>query len=273
MSPARARWRRTGWPAVAAGTLLASVLATSTAAAPALAAPPSATASEDVGNTAPAVPSNLSTYPPTPCGTATSPTRLPQSVVTAKFTARISDPDGNSVAAVLEIRRGADDSLAYGPSESALTPWGGWITWPAVREGFLTPDETVYYYQGWAVDSHGATSPTTDPCYFVIDGVDPGEPTVTVGTVILDVPTPVTFTPATGDEDIAGYRYGFDNNVSEWVSADATGAATIRVTVTEDPYFPGLAVVDLWVKAVDTAGNERAEVTGPIRLIAEVPTS
>ncbi|MFK3985156.1 hypothetical protein ACI2K4_32885 [Micromonospora sp. NPDC050397] len=120
--------------------------------------------------------------------------------------------------------------------------------------------------------THGATSPSTGPCYFLVDDVDPGEPVVTVGRLVAGVPGPVTFSPAPGDTDVVGYDYGFDNNVVEWVAADANGNATVWVTLTGDPDFPGTAVADLWVRAVDTAGNRPTNVTGPILLAAEETT-
>ncbi|WP_329101104.1 hypothetical protein OG792_20155 [Micromonospora sp. NBC_01699] len=272
MKPVRPTTSRTSRPTVAAGALLAGVLLVAVA-APAVAAPPAANPAVSASrqNAAPAAPADLTTYPPRACGTIESPTLFSRSMLTATFTARLYDPNGNNVGAHLEIRRGVDDTLAYGPAISATVPSGASVTW-TVPDSALLAYDTVYYYQAWATDTHHATGPTTEPCYFTVDGVAPGEPTITVGTLLVDVPGPVTFTPAAGDDDIAGYRYGFNNNVSEWVAADATGAATIWVTLTEDPFFPGSATADLWVQAVDTAGNGYAGVIGPILLFPQTTT-
>lgn len=226
-------------------------------------------------NTAPAVPTELTTYPPTACGSETSPTRLPESMQTPTFTAGLSDADANNLTGYLEIRRASDNAVIHGPAASATVPAGGVITWPTIPTGKLAADETVYYYHAWAKDSGGATGSPTARCYFLIDGNDPGTPTITStdyppGAEGIDTGTvgTVTINPAAADTDIAGYRYGFDPNVSLWAPADTTGKATIPVTLWGDPFFPGSATTDLYVKAVDKAGNERADVTGPRTLAA-----
>ncbi|MFK3980612.1 FG-GAP repeat domain-containing protein [Micromonospora sp. NPDC050397] len=191
------------------------------------------------------------------------------------FTARLSDADGNNLTAYLEIREASGDALAYGPADSATIPSGGVVIWPTVPDGTLTTNETVYYYLAWAKDTGGAIGEPTRRCYFLIDDIDPGPATITsadypvngentnVGTVGI-----VTFNPAAGDTDIAGYHYGFDNDVLLWAPADATGKATVPITLWGDPDFPGTAVANLWVRAVDRAGNVRADTTGPRLLSA-----
>ncbi|GAB3153495.1 hypothetical protein GCM10027290_46360 [Micromonospora sonneratiae] len=227
-------------------------------------------------NTAPGVPTELTTYPPTPCGSVTNPARLPESMKTPTFTAGLSDADANNLTGYLEIRKTADDSVVYGPVVSATIPAGGVITWPTLPSTALGLN-TNYYYQARARDTGGAYGPYTGKCHFIIDATDPGTPTIsstdypdgaegiaagTIGTV--------TINPAVGDDDIAGYRYGFDDTVSLWVPADDTGNATVPITLWTNPSRPRPPTANLWVKAVDKAGNERAEVTGPRTLTASV---
>ncbi|MGW0436853.1 LamG-like jellyroll fold domain-containing protein [Micromonospora sp. NPDC003197] len=198
---------------------------------------------------------------------------------TPTFTAGLSDADANNLTGYLEIRKAADDTLAYGPVTSATIPAGGVITWPTLPSAALELD-TNYYYQARARDTGGAYGPYTPRCYFVIDATDPGVPTIsstdypdgaegvaagTVGTV--------TINPASGDDDIAGYRYGFDDAVGLWAPADDSGKATIPITLWANPSRPRPPVSNLWVKAVDKAGNERAEVTGPRTLMAAVSSA
>ncbi|MGW4467699.1 LamG-like jellyroll fold domain-containing protein [Micromonospora sp. NPDC004704] len=226
-------------------------------------------------NTAPAVPTELTTYPPIPCGSSTNPTRLSESMKNPTFTAGLSDADANNLTAYLEIRRASGDVLVHGPAASATIPAGGVVTWPTVPDGVLVSNETVYYYQARAKDTGGAFGSFTARCYFLVDGNDPGQPTITstdypAGSESVNAGSvgTVTISPAAGDIDIAGYRYGFDDNVKLWAPADATGKATIPITLWGDPDFPGTAIADLWMKAVDKAGNERLEVTGPRTLAA-----
>ncbi|MBB4957668.1 hypothetical protein [Micromonospora polyrhachis] len=196
-------------------------------------------------NAAPDVPAQLTTYPATACGSSTHPILWSASMADASFTARLSDPDGNNLAAHLEIRRASDGTVVYGPAVSAFVPSGSPVTWPAVPSGVLTADGTVYSYRARAQDSKGAYGPYTEDCYFSVDDIRPGAPGITstdypeggtgvdAGTVGL-----VTITPATGDIDIAGYHYGFDDTVLLWAPADTTGTATIPITLWEIPISP-----------------------------------
>ncbi|MFK3983746.1 FG-GAP repeat domain-containing protein [Micromonospora sp. NPDC050397] len=191
------------------------------------------------------------------------------------FTAGLSDADADNLTAYLEIREASGDAPAYGPAASATIPSGGVVTWPIVPDGTLAADETVYYYTARARDTGGAIGEPTPRCYFLIDGTAPGAATITstdypVGGENTNVGTigTVTINPAAGDNDIAGYRYGFDNNVALWAPADATGKAIVPITLWGDPDFPGTAVANLWVRAVDKAGNVQATATGPRLLSA-----
>ena len=228
-------------------------------------------------NLPPAAPAQLTTYPATACGSATHPTLLSASVANASFTARLTDPDGNNLAAHLEIRNASDGTLVHGPVTSATVPSGSPVAWPAVPSGVLASDGTLYSYRARAQDSKGAYGPYTDDCYFSVDTIRPGAPTITStdypeGAAGIDAGTVglVTITPAPDDTDIAGYQYGFDDTVSLWAPADATGTATIPITLWGDPDFPGWgASADLWVTAVDRAGNRQlGGASGPHTLYA-----
>ncbi len=80
-------------------------------------------------------------------------------------------------------------------------------------------------------------------------------------TAVVRRPAAVTFTPATGDTDVAGYRFAVADQPgtpASWVPANRDGSATVAVTpVSDDPFLGNT----LTVVAVDRAGNASTQVT------------
>ncbi len=207
-------------------------------------------------NIAPRAPIGLATVPPTPCGTATAPTAL--NTATPTFSAIASDPDNDNVSGQLEILNGDTViSTVDGPTIRS----GGAFTWPPLPAGVLPEDQpdTVFNYRARVRDA-GLSSPDSARCYFTVDRVRPGTPTITTADYPDGVPVravgelgTVTFTRAAGDTDVAGFKYGFQQDkTTMWVAAGATGSATVPITL-----WPRSAGIDrpLYVRAVDRAGN------------------
>lgn len=203
------------------------------------------------------VPSSLSTVPPTPCGTSTNPT--PLNTATPTFTARLSDPYHDNVFGTLEIRE--NGALVHSVNTATVVS-GATVAWPAIPAGKLPVDQPtrVFSYEARASDGSLASG-WTARCYFTIDRQVPGTPTVTSldfpnGEAMLPVGQlgTVTFSPGYGptgvpDTDIAGYRYGFQQDkLTGWVTADSTGHATVPVVLWS-------TARTLYVQAVDRAGN------------------
>ncbi|MFJ6674772.1 RICIN domain-containing protein [Actinosynnema sp. NPDC091369] len=205
-------------------------------------------------NNAPRAPMNFTTVPPTPCGTAAAPTALNSASPT--FSAIASDPDSDNVRGQLEILDGdAVVKTVDGPTIKS----GGAFTWSPLPAGVLPEDQPgkVFNYRARIWDD--TTSSTDSPrCYFTVDRTRPGTPTVTSAdfpdyTAVRAVGElgTVTFTRASGDTDVAGFRYGFQQDkTTMWVAADANGSATVPITLWEDS-----STRPLYVRAVDRAGN------------------
>lgn len=214
-------------------------------------------------NTTPAMPSELNTWPASTCKpSSSSPDRWPATNDNPVFSAALSDSDANNLTADLLIEKtdGTDVHL----STSAAVPSGAPVTWPAVPDGKLLAN-TVYSYTARAKDTSAAYSLYTPKCYFIIDATPPHTPDITVPEPADTIPgqiAPVGVTPTGGDTDIAGYRYGYDDNalLNNWVPAAADGSATIPVTLWDgctDPFCPPVEK-QLYLIAVDRAGNSSA---------------
>ncbi|MEN3613673.1 RICIN domain-containing protein [Plantactinospora sp. ZYX-F-223] len=211
-------------------------------------------------NTPPESPTSVSTVPPTPCGTAAAPTAL--STTTPTFTAVGYDPNSDNVTNELEILSGETvlTSLSSGTVGS-----GSVVRWPPVPFGALPTDQpgAVFSYRARTTDS-GLTGPYSARCWFRVDTSRPSPPALT--STDYPGPTPVrsvgevgtiTFAPSGGETDVAGYRYGFSQDVTTmWVAAGPDGRATVPVTL-----WPQLATDTgdvrrtLYARAVDRAGN------------------
>ncbi len=211
-------------------------------------------------NTTPRVPKGLTLSRPRPCGTAAAPTQIP--TATPQWAAVANDPDiGDTVTTTLRIEK-ADGTEPFDSKVEGVAS-GAAFSWPETPAGKLTPG-VVYRYKAFANDAF-ATSPTTPPCYFVIDTVVPNIPRIT-STDFPDGQDPVTparvagnvtFKPGgtPGDTDVAEYNYGFQGDtLTARVKANADGTVTVPMTVHPDP-DTGVPTARLYVRAVDKAGN------------------
>ncbi|WP_203855301.1 RICIN domain-containing protein [Plantactinospora mayteni] len=218
-------------------------------------------------NTPPESPTSVSTVPPTPCGTAAAPTAL--NTATPTFTAVGYDPNSDNVTNELEILSGETvlTSLSSGTVGS-----GSVVRWPPVPAGTLPTDQpgAVFSYRARTRDS-GPPGGYGERCWFTVDASRPLPPTLT--STDYPGPTPVkavgevgtvTFAPSGAETDVAGYRYGFSQDVTTmWVAAGADGRATVPVTLW--PQFAtdtGDVRRTLWARAVDRAGNNSGLSSG-----------
>lgn len=203
-------------------------------------------------NNKPSVPTNFTTVPPTPCGTAAAPVAL--NTASPTFSSIASDPDGDNVKARLEI---LDGNTVVHASDTPLFRSGGAFSWSPVAAGVLPDNQPtkVFNYRARIMDALIA-GPDSPSCYFTVDRTRPVPPTITS----TDFPdnTPVRSVGELGtvkfsgtDTDIAGFRYGFQQDkTTMWVAADAPGSATVPITVWDDN-----SSRPLYVRAVDKAGN------------------
>lgn len=207
-------------------------------------------------NIPPRAPMSFTTVPPKPCGTPAAPTALNSAAPT--FSAVASDPDGDNVRGQLEILDG--DTVIHtmdGPTVRS----GGAFSWSPVPAGVLPEDQPakVFNYRAriWDV---GLPSTDSTRCYFTVDRTRPGQPTLASADFPDGVPVrsvgelgTVTVTRASGDTDIAGFRYGFQQDkTTMWVAAGANGSATVPITLWDDSSG---GTRPLYVRAVDRAGN------------------
>ncbi|WP_163568922.1 FG-GAP repeat domain-containing protein [Fodinicola feengrottensis] len=207
-------------------------------------------------NNPPRVPRGLNLVRPMPCGTATAPTAI--DTASPQFAATGDDPDaGDSITTTLQILN-SSGAVVYqdhvGPTVSGAS--FSWAPVPAATLG----ENTVYHYHAFTTDAV-VQGPSTDDCYFLVDSVSPNVPQIQStdypnGSAVIPARTvgKVTFSPATGDTDVAAYNYGFSRDkVNERVNAATDGTATVPITVT--PPTTGLPTARLYVQAVDRAGN------------------
>ncbi|MFC0109041.1 RICIN domain-containing protein [Kibdelosporangium aridum] len=205
-------------------------------------------------NNKPRVPTNFTTVPPTSCGTAAAPIAL--NTASPTFSAIASDPDGDNVKGRLEILDG--DTLVHS-QDTPLFRSGGAFSWSSVPAGVLPDNQPtkVYNYRARILDSLVA-GPDSPRCYFTVDRTRPVPPTISSTDFPDNTPVrsvgelgTVTFSRGGTDTDIAGFRYGFQQDkTTMWVAADAQGSATVPITVWDD-----MSSRPLYVRAVDRAGN------------------
>jgi hypothetical protein len=215
-------------------------------------------------NHRPSLPAELSTVPPTPCGTATAPT--PLNTPTPTFTTRVTDPNLNAIKARLQIREG---STARYDVTSPSVGSGSVLSWAAPPAGTLPDNQPTrtFSYQASSTDELGLGTDWSTACYFTVDRQIPGTPAVEsadfpdgepvrsvgqVGTLRLSPGVGPTGQP---DADIAGYRYGFQQDrLTGWAPADGTGQATIPMVLWQTNRT-------LYIQAVDKAGNPSVNET------------
>lgn len=215
-------------------------------------------------NHTPNAPTGLGMVPAKPCATGGERTYLTSS--SPQFSAKLSDPNGDTVGGRLEIVRKSDGQVVYSDPPAGQNPalsvaGGGSQTWAPVQGGKLSAG-VVYTYRAATWDGLAWSGTTAPGCEFEIDlGAastplvsSPCEPSVCgefgppLGTA-----RPVTFSPAPGDTGIVKYRYGTRQGaLTMTVAAGPDGTATVPVTQwTSDPTW-------LYVKAVNRAGQESA---------------
>lgn len=206
---------------------------------------------------------------PTTCGTAAAPTMI--STLEPSFAAVASDPDGDNLTTRLAIHRASDNGLEY-QVDSGTTTSGAAFAWPQVPAGHLT-EGTTYYFVARSNDNIAGDgvefSADSPKCYFKVDTVSPGKPTL-VSTDYPDgepgsVPAwglgVVTAQPAPG-EPVAEYLFGHQQDkVTGRIKAEPDGTAKIPLTVWPDPVTQ-IPSRTLYVKAVDFAGNVSAITDG-----------
>ncbi len=197
-------------------------------------------------DTAPLAPTGVTTVPPTACGTAGAPT--PLNSTTPTFAAVGYDPNGDNVSTDLEVLSG--DSVVSTVNSGTVGSSTA-VTFPAVPPGTLA-DGQVFSYRARTLDGDLA-GPYSPRCYFTVDSVRPAPPTVS-STGAPSVGEAATVTFASGDSDVAGFRYGFSpDSVTMWV-AGATAAVPVTLWPTV-PGDPSDVKRTLYVRAVDRAGN------------------
>ncbi|MFC0529383.1 RICIN domain-containing protein [Phytohabitans kaempferiae] len=234
-------------------------------------------------NTPPEAPTSVSTVPPRPCGTAAAPT--PLHTATPTFTAVGYDPNSDNVTNELEILSGEQVVTRL---SSGTVGSGSAVRWSPVPAGTLPTDQpdAVFSYRARTRDAglHGGYS---ERCWFTVDTDGPEPPVVT--SQDYPGPTPVrsvgeagtvTFAPGGAEADVAGYRYGFTQDVTTmWVAAGADGRATVPVTLwPEYESDTGDVHRTLYVRAVDRAGNnsglsEGYELVARGRTVTDPPIS
>ncbi|WP_148256674.1 RICIN domain-containing protein [Kribbella flavida] len=207
-------------------------------------------------NTPPRMPIRVNFTSPRPCGTQAAPTVI--GTVTPQFSAVVSDPDGDNVSNRLEIARWPENTSAH-LQDSPLTGSGTAFSWSAVPAGQLV-DGGTYFYTARSDDKvadDGVTfGPFSAPCFFRIDVKAPGRPTIASTDFPSGLPGRparevgiLNLSPASGDTDVAEYRYGFlRSKLTLRVKARPDGTAALPMTVPSSSRT-------LFVRAVDHAGT------------------
>ncbi|MGH3738951.1 MAG: FG-GAP-like repeat-containing protein [Micromonosporaceae bacterium] len=203
-------------------------------------------------NTPPAAPVDLVTDPRKPCVTGAG--RPYVGTGTPYLRAMAPDADGHGLTVRFYWQRVGtttsqwleDTNVAQGEQASVRIP-----------AGQLAHNVS---YRWWAVSRDSwASSPVSQACEFTVDLDPPGEPTVTwtdssqASLAVVGSPVGLTFTPAAGDTDVVGYRFGVNDGAatpSIWVPANQAGGVAVWVPVT--PARAGANVVA--VVAVDKGG-------------------
>jgi hypothetical protein len=209
-------------------------------------------------NRAPDAPADLSTVPATPCRTGADRVKLGPGDL--KFSARLSDPDGDNINGFLDFY--SKDAERHHPQapETGLVSSGTTVTW-TVPAGTLRPN-VVYEYLSRSNDGKGFGA-FSHTCEFEIDLVAPAnKPTVDSAEYPADpdrffgsVGRTGTFTiDRGGDTDVTGFLYSTQDPPTTPLTARPDGTATVKIT----PERRGPNT--LYVRSVDGAGNR-----GPVQ--------
>ncbi|MFC4146656.1 DNRLRE domain-containing protein [Micromonospora mangrovi] len=158
------------------------------------------------------------------------------------------------------------------------TEWTSYSMYAPTRFTYSVPGEAVvdggtYAFAVRAADQH-ASSDWSPVCRFTVDTAVPPAPTVTSAEYPAGwgwpgyggpgIPGRFTFT-AKGADDVAGYRWG-PSGTTNYVAADASGAATITWTPTD------YGLKRLYVQAVDRTGNRSPVTTYQFTVRNTAPT-
>lgn len=213
-------------------------------------------------NSVPSVPTGKATSPGTPCAIGASRPYL--NSTGPKLLAKIYDPDkaNDGVRAEFQVNR-------YNPATSAWEAYGAnrttsYVSSPSAVTHSVSLSVSDGGTYSWRVRAYDGTdaSAWTGWCEFTVDASDPASlPQVGSAAYPPDTvddwrggvgrPGAFTFSPGTGDTDIAGYRYALDDpSAQRSVTAPSAGAA---VTVQVAPTHDWLNTLYVW--PVDKAGN------------------
>jgi hypothetical protein len=223
----------------------------------------------------PRLPTGLASRPSGPCtsGAARPALNTSSGVALAAF---LSDPDGGNLAGRFWWKRLGDpdpgSALPVTPFQASGTRF---TTAAGIPAGSLLDGQSyAWRVQGDDGTVAGGLSPW---CEFTADVTAPAGPPVVQTTELAAFPQPapatamvgrpaaVTFTPASGDADVAGYWYGVGPGtpqLSQFAAAGVDGVATALVT----PPASG-QVLTLAVQEADRAGN-RSTATASLRFFA-----
>lgn len=172
--------------------------------------------------------------------------------------AKATDPDGRSVKVEFEWANYSSDRL--GGATTVMKASGS--TFSADVPSALAADGAKLAIRARTSDGSLLSGWTSPWCHVVIDRTAPGMPSVTSSKYPeCDGPScqagggigqtgSFNLTPAAGNGDVAGYRYDLHDQPQTYVDADSEGKATVLITPDED------MGMDLYVRAVDRAGNE-----------------
>ncbi|SDM58724.1 LamG-like jellyroll fold domain-containing protein [Nonomuraea jiangxiensis] len=225
-------------------------------------------------NTRPAVPTGIGTSPGTPCATGAGRpyVNAGDAANRLRLKARIYDPDktNDQVRAEFSFRRLNPDTQQWEDRTSTLPGDGktGYVasSQPVDRE-LLLPVLANGWTYSYRVRSYDGTdaSAWTGWCEFAVDTTDPATlPQVASPVYPPDTPDDwkggvgsagaFTFTPGTGDTDVAGFRYALDEPALATPATQvAIPAGQTSVTVQIAPRHDWLNT--LYVFPVDRAGN------------------
>ena len=207
-------------------------------------------------NTPPTAPLDLTLTNPVACGTAERPT--PIATTQPQFAATAHDRDGDNLTTRLRIYDTAGKLVYW--VDSATTTSGSRFSWPAVPAGVLQEGGT-YRVNAYSTDDTDTGPPTPD-CVITIDTDAPGTPTISSmdfpdgePEIVAGTTGTVTFHPASPDDDVVEYAYGFEQDrITMRVKAGPDGTATVPITVWPHP-DTGIPNLRLYVQAIDAAGN------------------
>jgi len=184
-------------------------------------------------------------------------------------------------AVISDVDAGATVSGRFRYSTDAGTTWSAIQQTAPTASGLihtttfsLTPTQASAPYIMWEVVANDGIddSRSAARCEFSVDTAAPGAPLAASSqldltgvnappSVVAGRPAAVTLSPATGDTDVAGYRFAVADQArtpTSWVPANRDGSASVAITPISDDPFVGNT---LTMVAVDRAGNASTQVS------------